>query len=239
MFDTKTLQQYYNGFFIQEPVGNNAFSFAQRHNRKIFVPSIINGSLDDLAIGHEIAFSEMEEGREVNYKGLKSFIYIHEQNKDIFIFDNHNHAFFFWVYAYQLGKLKPQSTLVHVDQHKDTRQPQEKFGKSDLKEAFKYTNFKLNVGNFIPPAVSLGLFSKVIIIDSETAFNQALPSEFVLDIDMDVFSPEMDYIKSSYKLERIQSYIKQSNLITVATSPYFMDQDQAISLVKELFKGLS
>ena len=37
----------YVGFYIEEPVGNNVFSYDERTNKKIFVPKLIEGTLDD------------------------------------------------------------------------------------------------------------------------------------------------------------------------------------------------
>ena len=235
------LQQFYNGFYISKPRGNNAFSYNQRQQRRIYVPPTIRGSLADLDVGGEIAFSEVEEGQEINKVGLQSSRYFQKSNKDFFIFDNHNHAFFFWVYAFKFGQLKKGLPLVHVDQHTDMREPERYLQFStendiDLKAAFEYTNYVLNVGNFIKPALQAGLFSGVEIIDSSFAFKNSYSEEIVLDIDIDVFSPDMAYIDHDLKLGKIRSYIAAACFITIATSPYFMDQEEAIRIVKELLQ---
>ena len=242
-FDIRALQQYYNGFYIDRPVGNNAFSYSKRKNKKIFVPSIIEGNTDNLTVGKEAAFSEIVNGDaggvEVNPSGLKNFIYLRQRNKDVFIFDNHNHAFFFWAYALKLGKMNFGSTLVHVDQHRDTREPAKMFALSkprdiDLKAAFEYTNLELNVGNFIKPALAANIFAKLEIIDSREAFAKSFFPGFVLDIDLDIFSNDMAYIDEKYKVERIKNYLQSASLVTMATSPFFMDQVRAIELIKIL-----
>ncbi len=229
----KPLQTLYSGFEISEPLGNNTFSFELRNNKSIWVPPLISGALSDITPGDEIVFSEVEEGIEKNQTGLKQFVYLPFQGKDIFIFDNHNHAFFFWLAGYLQGKIKPGLSLVHIDQHSDMREPAEppdfSLGEGfDLKKAFHYTNQILNVGNFIRPALHLGLFSEVQIIDSTTAFEQPLPPHFVLDVDLDIFSKEMDYIPHRDKQKRIREYISAASFITVATSPFFINQKQAI-----------
>lgn len=45
----------------------------------------------------------------------------------------------------------------------------------------------------------------------------------------------MDYISYDVKIARIREWIRQATVITVATSPYFIDQKRAINIVKELF----
>jgi hypothetical protein len=44
--------------------------------------------------------------------------------------------------------------LFHVDEHADTREPEIFLDKkATFKEVFDYTNFTLNVGNYIVPAL--------------------------------------------------------------------------------------
>lgn len=241
-FDIRTLQKYYNGFFIDRPAGNNAFSHGRRENKQIYVPPIIKGGIRDLAVGEKIVFSEIGEGGvEINTKGLKSFVYLQHHGKDVFIFDNHNHAFFFWAYALKLGPIGLGSTLVHVDQHRDTRKPARYFTFSDpkaidLKAAFEYTNFELNVGNFIKPALAANIFTKLEVIDSRSAFTQSFDDGIVLDIDLDIFCDDMAYIEEDYKIEKIKQYLQSASLVTMATSPFFMEQSRAINLAKLLLK---
>ena len=97
MLDSK---QYYKGFCITTPSGNNSFSFHNRIQKTIFVPPLKKGTPSDLEIGEHIAFSEVIDGKECNFKGLKNFIHFETNKTEILIFDNHNHAFFFWAYAF-------------------------------------------------------------------------------------------------------------------------------------------
>ncbi len=239
--EIESLQSYYNGFYIEKPVGNNAFSFAGRRNKRIYVPPLIEGDLDSLAVGDEIAFSEVVDGREINTCGLKHFVHMKREGKEFFIFDNHNHAFFFWLYALKKKVLRMGETLVHVDQHKDLRLPAEDFSFKnvsalDLRKGFEYANFVLNVGSFIKPAMALGIFRDVKIIDSRPAFADPLPDQFVLDLDMDIFSTEMRYIDEDYKIEMIQRILSKAKFVTIATSPFFMDQNEAVRILYKILQ---
>ena len=49
----------YVGFYIEEPLGNNIFSYDERTNKKIFVPKLIKGTLDDVSLGENIVFNEI------------------------------------------------------------------------------------------------------------------------------------------------------------------------------------
>ena len=233
------MQRLYSGFYIEDPVGNNAFSFAERSNRRIFVPPLILGSLSDLQIGEATVFSEVETGQEHNLPGLEQFIFWQRNHQPIFIFDNHNHAFCFWITAFRAGVFPAGLRLVHVDQHSDMREPTvypKSLDEMTIPAAFDYTNFQLNVGNFIQPALRLGLFSSVEIIDSSYSLTRRLDEPIVLDIDVDFFADEMRYIRDSDKLDAIRSYLGIAQFVTIATSPYFISQQHAIDVIHKIFR---
>ena len=226
----------YTGFYIDKPTGNNIFSYEERENKKIYVPKLIEGTLDDVSVGEEIVFNEIDEDIEIKAKGLKNMVIYKYQNKDVYIFDNHNHAFYFWIKSLKKGKFNKGCKLVHVDQHKDTREPDNyNVDIDNIDDVFRYTNEVLNVGSFIKPALKYNIFSDVIIIDSSYGFNLEIDEEFVLDIDLDIFSKDMDYIPYDLKVSRIKELIKRSKVITIASSPFFIDQNYAIKVLKELF----
>lgn len=233
------MQRFYSGFFIEDPVGNNAFSFTERRNRRIFVPPLITGSLSDLKIGETIVFSEIESGQEHNLPGLDQFIFWQRNHQPIFIFDNHNHAFCFWIAAYRAGVFPAGLRLVHVDQHSDMREPAvfpNSLDEMTIPAAFEYTNFQLNVGNFIQPALRLGLFKSVEIIDSSYSLSRRFDEPIVLDIDVDFFADAMSYIRDSEKLAVIRSYLNIAQFVTIATSPYFISQQHAIDVIHNIFR---
>ena len=157
----------YIGFYIDKPTGNNIFSYEERSNKKIFVPKLIEGTLDDVLVGNEIVFNEIDEDIEIKAKGLKNMVKFDYQDKDIYIFDNHNHAFYFWIKSLNKGSFTKGCKLVHVDQHKDTRVPENyDVDINNIDDVFRYTNEVLNVGSFIKPALEHNIFSELIIIDS-------------------------------------------------------------------------
>ena len=126
--------------------------------------------------------------------------------------------------------------LIHVDQHKDMRKPDDYTVDLDnLNDVFRYTNKVLNVGNFIQPALKKGVFCDVDIIDSSYGFDLKPEGEYVLDIDLDIFSKDMDYIPYDFRVDKIKKLIEGAKVITIASSPYFIEQDHAIKVLKELF----
>lgn len=226
----------YEGFYIDKPYGNNIFSYEERQNKKIFVPKLVKGNLEDVSVGEEIVFNEIDEDIEIKAKGLKNIVQYNINDKTVYIFDNHNHAFYFWMKSLKNNEFNKGCKLVHVDQHKDMREPESySVDISDLDNVFTYTNKVLNVGNFIQPALKKEIFSNVIIMDSSYSFDIEVNGEYVLDIDLDIFSKDMDYIPYDFRLKRIADLIRGAKVITIATSPYFIEQEYAIKVLKELF----
>ena len=226
----------YTGFYIDKPVGNNIFSFDERKNKKIFVPKLINGDLSSVKVGDKVVFSEIDFDKEINAIGLENMVKFNYKDKDIYIFDNHNHAFYFWINSLNTGMFNKGCKLVHIDQHKDMREPENyDVDINNIDDVFRYTNYVLNVGNFIKPALHHNIFSEAIIIDSSYGFDLNVDGEIVLDIDLDIFSKDMEYISYDLRVSKIKKYINQAKVITIASSPFFIDQDYAIKVLKELF----
>lgn len=226
----------YKGFYIDKAIGNNVFSYEERKNKKIYVPKLIEGTLDDVVVGEEVVFNEIDQQQEIKAKGLKNMVLYKFKDKDIYIFDNHNHALYFWINSLKLNKFNRGCKLVHVDQHKDMREPQNyDVNMNSLDDVFRYTNEVLNVGNFIQPALKHNIFSQVIIIDSSYAFELDIKGEYVLDIDLDIFSKDMEYIPYDIRVSKIKELINGAKVITIASSPFFIDQEYAIKVLKELF----
>ncbi|MER0283540.1 UPF0489 family protein [Clostridioides difficile] len=231
------MQNYeYNGFYIEKPMGNNVFSYDKRDNKSIYVPKLISGTLDDVKLGNKVVFNEVDENEEIKAIGLENMVEYVLGNKKIYVFDNHNHAFYFWLKSMMNDEFTRGCKLVHVDQHKDTREPENyDVDINNIEDVFRYTNEVLNVGSFIKPALQHKIFSELIIIDSLYGFDLDIEPEFVLDIDLDIFSSDMDYIPFDFKLDKIKNLIKKAKVITIATSPYFINQEYAIKVLKELF----
>lgn len=236
------MKGYRDDFYLEEAVSNNAFSFSQRHNPRLYVPSLIEGEFTDLWIGDKTVFEDLDEdGVLKSCTGLKNFIKTNWQSIPVYIVDNHNHVFYFWHHAAILGECASGLTLIHIDQHKDSRLPKKLLDPSaskNLAALFEYTNKVLNVGNFIPAALHTGIISKVINITSQKEmeyFQIAEDKRYIIDLDLDFFAPEMDYIKPENKTQFIKKLLPKANLITIATSPFFIDQKLAINYLLKIF----
>ena len=87
----------------------------------------------------------------------------------IYIFDEHNEAFFFWRLARRDGFLDAPLDLLHVDAHADMGQPSS-FAKSlyapdgsrgDVEYYREFARTELDIGAFILPAILSGLIRNV------------------------------------------------------------------------------
>jgi hypothetical protein len=56
---------------------------------------------------------------------------------------------------------------------------------------------------------------------------------FILDLDID-FRVDKNATENDFKI--IRKLMKQAQIVTIATSPYFMDQAEAINLIQQLIK---
>jgi hypothetical protein len=46
----------------------------------------------------------------------------------------------------------------------------------------------------------------------------------ILNLDLDIFAPELNHIPEDKKIKIIKNLLKQVKYITIATSPYFIEQ---------------
>lgn len=242
----KTIRQLYNGFYLDKESANSQISNCPTSLRVAPVEKM--DTYKKLEIEKDnFAFAEKNIKWEIEYfHGLKNFLWIEKSDfSPIFIFDNHNHAPVFRYYSMK-QRNKDVPTLIHIDQHSDCRENKEKLeidmNEYDLEKVFHFYNEKCNVWNFIPPSQESWIISDQIQIRSTTALknlNINQGQNFILDIDLDFC---LDWIgrnmlnEDAVKIlkEKFDKIWKSALCITIATSPYFLDQEVAIKIVREL-----
>jgi len=243
---------YSKSFYITEKIGNNAFNFEKRKNPKLFVPKLISiDNFDEIKLlkknDEKITFEDFwfDDKLSTNF-WLENFYEIVYFWKKVYLFDNHNHALYFWYLAKNNWTIKNNSTLFHVDEHADYREPETTLEKTDLQSIFNYTNFSdINVGNYIIPAEKEWLVWKTIQIRNTKNLEDYLTSpqpspleereSIILNLDLDFFQPDLDFIDYNLKKKVILDIAKKADIITVSTSPFFIDQELAIKVFKDLF----
>lgn len=239
---------YKKSFYIKAPLGNNQFHFHERKNKKLFVPSLkkIN-DFSQIELWKQIVFEDFDFHENlISAQWLKNFYHIIWNNKNMYLFDNHNHALYFWYLSRYEWIIWNNNILYHIDEHADTRIPEVLISNEeskDMKKVFEYTNFHLNVGNYIIPAQHEWIIWKIIQIRSQTDLENNISLSFhendiIFNLDLDFFEPNLDYIEYSLKKKVIRNIAKQSKIITIATSPFFIDQNRAIEVFKDLFSDI-
>lgn len=231
---------YKSPFYLTEQIGNNAFAYdARGKNPRLFVPSIIEGSLEELRQGDEVVFADFDENNNLQEsKGLKFFLRSNYKGIPLIVMDNHNHAFYFWEEALAKGDLQKKAALVHIDGHKDMRSPEQAYEGQSLEDAFHFTNEILNVGNYIVPAIECGTIGEIQFVTSEAALNDDSffnKQNKILNLDLDYFAPELSYIDFQKAKKFILKHAENASLITVCTSPFFIYQELAIRRLLDIF----
>ncbi len=257
---------YSKWFRITEETWNNSFSYNIRKQNnpdpQIYVTNLIQWTIDDIQIWDKLVFEEIDSKWEVqSFVWLKHFVkffinchsgVIHLQpestNSDqipIYIFDNHNHALFFRYQELIHWNIFRWIDLIHIDQHTDMNNNSNVIlsKTKDINNIFHFTNYKCNVWNFINPAVQDWLISQVLQINTEyTLLNHfniwtLQHWNFILDIDLDFWHPNMGIEQYNKSIEITKNLISQASLVTIATSPYFLDQTLAIKVLENIFSN--
>ncbi|MDR0771974.1 MAG: hypothetical protein LBF15_02780 [Candidatus Peribacteria bacterium] len=79
-------------------------------------------------------------------------------------------------------------------------------------------SLKKPLPEFLPPSRGGGEFGGII-----------------LNLDLDFFEPNLDYIDYDLKKKFILEVADKADLITVATSPFFINQELALKVFKDIF----
>ena len=237
----KTIEQFYNGFYLNKESANSQISNCQTPLRVAPMKKV--DKYENLEIDYEhFAFSENDE----YFHWLKNFLWIEKSNfPPIIIFDNHNHSI---VSRYNIiySKKINNAELVHIDQHSDNRENKHhlklNLKEDELEKVFLFWNEKCNVWNFIPPALESKIITSQIQIRSTAALQSFEIDEsqnFILDIDLDFCLGWIDRNKVNQETvgllkDKFDKIWKYALWITIATSPFFLDQELAIKIVEEL-----
>lgn len=216
-----------NGFFISKNKGNNSYNF--HTNKKIWIAPIFQGDEKDIQGGEKIAFEDEENGEIKQSKGLQNFILGKTQNTQtpIFICDNHNYVLEIW------EQVKDKNfSIIHIDQHKD-----------DAKFIGDTQNWRetTRICDYLDFALKMKWISNIHSFTEsyEISKKQKYTTEkHILNIDLDFFAPELTIISLQEKIELILFYLPQSEIITLATSPLFIDQEFAREIGKLFWKYL-
>ena len=173
-------------------------------------------TIDDVRLWSHIVFEEVDEKWILHQ--CTWLEYIVKIKPNIVVVDNHDRVLEF------REKWLP---VIHIDQHTDMRLVWPEW---------------VNVGNFLRHALDTWLVPSVKQVNTEYTLTTLdlwvfdFEKWVILDVDLDFWHPDMsieNYQKTIYITKEL---IKKSRVVTIATSPYFLDQNLALKLLKDLLK---
>ena len=215
-------------YFLEWKRWNNSFAYFLW--KKLWIPEVDIWLYSDLKLWKKIVFADEIDGEYNESIGLEKHLWIlNDSNYDlvcpVFVCDNHNRVLEAWKY-FKMNK----PVLVHIDQHRDEASP---WGVDDFEK-------DLRVCDYINWAKKEGWINQQHLSFCESKdFNnssEVLVDSIILNIDLDIFAPEQTIIPYKKIWETILKFSKKSCLITIATSPLFIDQNRAIKLLNKFFE---
>jgi len=217
-------------------------------------------SLDQVQLGDFVVFEEIDHLDKLCSNTWLAHTYIltpeHKRRAEItslrkssaiIITDNHNH-----ILPHRLEFISqsdiPKAQLIHIDQHSDLWPNSNTLNTSQIHKPQYRRNFahlECNIGNFITPCVDSWLITHMTQVRTEYTLNELAnhptSSEFIswnqttiLDIDLDFRAPEMWITNIERSMSQVRSLMDHADLITIASSPYFIDQKLALDLLHQL-----
>ena len=196
--------------------------------------------------------------------GLQNKVVIElTDGRTLMVTDDHNHVYTFWWLMMKLGKVsRSGNSLLHVDAHADaelTSKYREASGDhffrggQELAEVDRYSKDILGIEGFIAPLVENGFIAvwhwiynleqKIARgmekatyryqIHEQTKQDVSTLDYNLLDIDIDVLNG-MNQVEAETALIFFAQLAQKAKLISIATSPNFIDQEKAIDYAKRL-----
>jgi hypothetical protein len=111
----------------------------------------------------------------------------------------------------------------------------------------------LTIADFIVPALSTGLLAEALMVTGENKEgvntfiwqdNQLIKTQnsplqtdnsLIVDLDLDYFSQGFDEAET---LSTVRYWLSRADIVTIATSPLFINQERALEILKSLQKEL-
>ena len=233
----------YGWFYLKWEVGNNVFSYFHDKQHQLWVPYLKESSFEQLkeegiSLWERSVFAEVnDEWKVQEYLWLAYSYYFEKDWVPIYIFDNHNHAFAFWWREYFKWQLKKGIYLVHIDQHSDMNENKFRLESETWEDVVQFSNQCCNVWNFIIPGEECWLLDWVKQLRTEQwllCYNKP-HMDYILDIDLDFWDEKMWISDMNWTIKKVKNLIQSAKIITVATSPYFLNQDKALELINSIF----
>ena len=158
-----------------------------------------NGNFE-IKLSDKIAYVD-DDG--FGYEGLEKDYQFKIGGKNIYVFDNHHKAIFYLFKEFQ--KNKKVLDLLHIDAHRDDAifryEYPEKITEKNIQKIYQ----EARVSDYLDLLQKTKLIGKIFNITQSGEFeNMDIPeSDFILNLDIDIFGPDGEVVDLELKIKRI------------------------------------
>ncbi len=193
-----------------------------------------NGEFD-IKLSKKISYID-DEGNK--YIGILKTQKFKIDDKDIYVFDNHNKAIF--AVLDQNEKYNRIFDILHIDAHRDDAKFNHEYPKEINRENIKEIFEKTRVSDYLDLMSKIKMISDIknITQSSEFELMEFPKKEFILNLDIDIFGHDGQVVDMELKIMRIIQAWKISKSVMIATSPGFINQKNAKFLIEAFLKRI-
>lgn len=166
------------------------------------------------------------------YTGLEKSQVLKHENKNVYLFDNHNEMLYPIVEIFNTTKKKYD--VVHIDAHPDDAKFQDlKITDLNLNNIKDYIT-KTRISDFFDAVSEANIIADIHRITHSDNFEFFLPPEnpYILSLDIDIFGPEGDFAALEDKVRAIAVAWAKADAVCIAMSPGFINQKYAADIIK-------
>jgi hypothetical protein len=201
----------------------------QKLKKEAYISLKDSERLDDLDSKYKEIFIK------INKKDIEA---INENKTNVFVFHNHNMAYYCWKKAFLDGKIGKGNLLLHFDSHRDLKIPGKKeledFDKQESLE--KYAAEKLWITDFIFPAIKEEIIDEVVWVEPEhmeLGIGPKLLKKVFFDVERVGFSLKEGIPITTIRAEDILDNIKDKKILLDIDIDYFSCTENPKNIVSE------
>jgi len=168
-----------------------------------------------------------------SYYGLAKNQVMQLDEKLVYLFDNHNK---FLVPMYHLYTVLGRPLrILHIDAHPDDAKYQGLHPNILNEQTLHHLLATTRIGDFFDAISQTSAVTDITRIHHSQSFQDFVTKSYdILSLDIDIFGPEGDFVELEEKIKVIAAAWRNSPIITIATSPGFIDQSFARGIIEIL-----
>ena len=193
-----------------------------------------NGDFD-IKLSKETAYLDDEKK---SYSGLLKTQMFNIDNRDIYVFDNHNKAIF--SVLEQNDKYGRVFDILHIDAHRDDAIFQNDYPKEINKKNIQEVFEQSRISDYLDLMTKTKMIAEISNVTQSREFENFIfpKKEFILNLDIDIFGDDGEVVDLELKIMRIVQSWKIAKSVMIATSPGFINQKNAKFLIEVFLKRI-